>query len=126
MKINLPNPIKDERGLIQDLVIHNNITSCTLVTFNSGAVRGNHYHEKTLQWNYLIKGEVYYSYGEVNLSQIHKNIYKAGDLFFTDIYKAHAIKAIKDSTLLVLTSGPRSGSDYENDTIRLNQNLFDI
>ena len=42
----------------------------------------------------------------------------------TDKNEAHAVKALTDSTFLVFTQGPRGGTEYENDTFRLNVPLI--
>ena len=49
---------EDSRGQIQDLIQDQNINAITKITFVKGAVRGNHFHKKTIQWNYLISGKV--------------------------------------------------------------------
>ena len=49
---------RDKRGLIIDLLEKKNINSITFITQKKGTVRGNHFHKKTIQWNYLIKGKI--------------------------------------------------------------------
>ena len=41
----------------------------------------------------------------------------------SDVYEAHALHALEDSVLLILTRGPRGGEDYESDTYRLDKPL---
>jgi quercetin dioxygenase-like cupin family protein len=43
-----------------------------------------------------------------------------GDLISHDHNEAHMFEAIEDTTFIVLSSGLRTGSDYEKDTFRLN------
>ena len=45
---------KDARGTITDLISDDEINAVTLITFSQGAVRANHYHERTIQWNYVL------------------------------------------------------------------------
>ena len=49
---------RDKRGLIIDLLEKKNINSITFITQKKGTIRGNHFHKKTIQWNYLIKGKI--------------------------------------------------------------------
>ena len=43
-----------------DIVSHENINAIAFITINKGAIRGNHYHKKTTQWNYILKGSIKY------------------------------------------------------------------
>ena len=49
---------KDSRGKIVDLIEKKNINAITFITQKKGKIRGNHYHKKTIQWNYLLKGKI--------------------------------------------------------------------
>ena len=57
-KIKLSINHKDKRGLIIDLLEKKTINAITFITQKKGAVRGNHYHKKTIQWNYLLSGKI--------------------------------------------------------------------
>ena len=59
-KIHLKPAFSDNRGDITDIIDHTEIEAVTIITFNPGVVRGNHYHKETVQWNYLISGKVLY------------------------------------------------------------------
>ena len=117
-KIKLSINHKDKRGLITDLLEKKMINAVTLITQKKGTVRGNHYHKKTIQWNYLLSGKIEVV-GKKNGKNKKKIILKQGDLVVTDKKESHAIKALIDSRFLVFTQGPRGGKDYENDTYRL-------
>ena len=52
MKKILKNNYKDKRGKIVDIFVNNPKDHCTLVTFNKGATRGNHFHKKSTQYSY--------------------------------------------------------------------------
>ena len=108
---------KDKRGLIIDLLDKKNINAITYITQKKGKVRGNHFHKKTIQWNYLIKGKIKLVTKKNNI--IKEKILSKGDLVETSSNESHAIKAIKDSEYLVFTQGPRGGKEYESDTFRL-------
>ena len=110
---------EDSRGQIQDLIQDQNINAITKITFVKGAVRGNHFHKKTIQWNYLISGKV------LLVTQYKDEIIlNPGDLVSTSINESHAIKALEDSVLLVFTEGPRGGKEYESDTYKLDEPLI--
>ena len=109
---------KDSRGLIIDLLEKKNINAITFITQKKGKIRGNHFHKKTIQWNYLIKGKLELLTRK-NKQKIIRTLMKEGDLVETSINEAHAVKALKNSEFLVFTQGPRGGKEYENDTFRL-------
>jgi len=109
---------RDNRGLIIDLLEKKKINSITFITQKKGKIRGNHYHKKTIQWNYLLKGKILLVAQKKN-SPIKKIILNVGDIVVTEKNEKHAIKALKNSEFLVFTQGPRGGKDYEKDTYRL-------
>jgi oxalate decarboxylase/phosphoglucose isomerase-like protein (cupin superfamily) len=108
----------DERGVIVDLIENENINAVTLITIKRGAVRGNHYHEKTWQWNYVLHGRMKLVTQMPGAERIEK-ILEAGQLALTDPYERHALVGVEDCEVLVFTKGPRGGKEYESDTFRL-------
>tara|TARA_B100001765_G_C19229773_1_gene217609 strand:- start:113 stop:487 length:375 start_codon:yes stop_codon:yes gene_type:complete len=121
-KIRIKINHKDERGLIVDLLEKKNINAITYITQKKGKIRGNHFHKKTTQWNYLLKGKL--ELVTKNNKKERKIILLKGDLVETSMNEAHAIRALKNSEFLVFTQGPRGGKEYENDTFRLNKPLI--
>ena len=122
-KIKLKVNHKDQRGLIVDLLEKKNINAITLITQKKGKVRGNHYHKKTTQWNYLLNGKIKI-YAKKKNKKKETIVLKKGDLVVTEKNEAHAIKAVTNSQFLVFTQGPRGGKEYENDTFRLFEKLI--
>lgn len=124
MEVIKPQPaFSDARGEIVDLLENESINAVTLVTFRKGAVRGNHYHKQTTQWNYLMSG------GIRLVSQMpggppRESVMAPGDLIATGPGEHHALQALEDSTLMVFTRGPRGGKEYESDTYRLETPLI--
>ena len=116
--INLPVVFSDERGKIIDLVENESINAITIVTFNKGEVRGNHYHKKTIQWNYLLSGRIKLKC-QISGKDAVEVIMNKGDFVVTLANERHALLGFEYSELLVLTKGPRSGREYETDTFRL-------
>tara|TARA_B110001452_G_scaffold258200_1_gene253133 strand:+ start:844 stop:1221 length:378 start_codon:yes stop_codon:yes gene_type:complete len=122
-KIKLKISHKDHRGLIIDLLEKKSINAITLITQKKGKIRGNHYHKKTIQWNYLLSGKIKIFASKKNNKKT-SIILKKGDLVVTTKNESHAIKAISNSQFLVFTQGPRGGKEYENDTFRLTKPLI--
>ena len=122
-KIKIKINFKDTRGIIVDLLEKKKINAITYITQNKGKVRGNHFHKKTIQWNYLIKGKIKLITKKKNRG-VKEMILLKGDLVVTSSNESHAIKAIQYSEYLVFTQGPRGGKEYENDTFRLAEPLI--
>ena len=121
-KIKLKYNHKDNRGYIKDLLENKKINSITLISQKKGKIRGNHFHKKTIQLNYLLSGKIII-YAKKKGQGIKKKILNKGDLVVTLKNESHAIKALKNSEFLVFTQGPRGGKEYETDTFRLKKPL---
>jgi quercetin dioxygenase-like cupin family protein len=113
----------DARGSITDLISDDEINAVTLITFAKGAVRANHYHERTIQWNYVISGEILLATQMPGEAKVERPL-KAGEFAVTRENERHALKGITEAQVLILTKGPRAGSQYENDTFRLSDPLI--
>lgn len=109
---------EDERGVIIDLIEGEDINAVTAVTIKKGAVRGNHYHKETTQWNYVMSGKVKLI-SRIPGDEAVETILNKGDLAATFPNEHHAIEGMEDSDIIVFTKGPRGGKGYETDTIRL-------
>jgi quercetin dioxygenase-like cupin family protein len=108
----------DERGTITDLIADGVINAVTMITFTKGAVRANHYHKETIQWNYVISGEVLLV-TQLPGGERQERLLKKGDFALSRENERHALRAETDAEVLILTRGPRAGFDYEKDTYRL-------
>ncbi len=113
----------DERGTITDLISDDDVNAVTLITFAKGAVRANHYHERTVQWNYILSGEILLATQMPGEEKVER-LLKPGDFAVTRENERHALKGLTDSEVLILTKGPRAGTQYENDTFRLTEPLI--
>jgi quercetin dioxygenase-like cupin family protein len=109
---------RDERGEIIDLLENENINAVTIVTFRKGAVRGNHYHKQTTQWNYLMSGSIKLV-SQAPGGEVEETVMRPGDFVVTGPNVRHALVALGDSEVMVFTKGPRGGKEYESDTFRL-------
>ena len=113
---------QDERGKIVDLVENQNINAITFISFTKNAVRANHFHKKTTQWNYITKGKVKLvtQFGD---GPIEEKILEKGDFALTVPMEKHALVGLEESEMLVFAEGPRGGKEYESDTFRLDKPL---
>lgn len=114
----------DERGAITDILAGIEVNYATLISSKEGVVRGNHYHEKTIQWVYVLRGQLK-SLSRMPDGDVQEATLNPGDLLLNHPHEEHALVALKDSEFLVLTSGLRGGKDYEKDTYRLAEPLHD-
>ncbi len=116
-KISLTVSYHDERGKITDLIENESINAVTVITFQKGAVRANHYHRETSQWNYVMSGMIKLITRMAGEGRV-ETILRKGDFALTVPEEHHALVGLEDSELLVLTRGPRGGKEYESDTYR--------
>lgn len=113
----------DARGSISDLVIEDEIGAVAHITFTENAVRGNHIHNHTTQWNYVVAGHL--EVVIVDAAGVRRsNALRRGGLLRIDPGEAHALRAEEPTELMVFTMGPRAGKEYESDTIRLAEPLI--
>lgn len=113
---------EDARGQIIDILENETIENVTLISSKKGAIRGNHYHKESVQYTFVLKGNLKLL-TQMPGAKIKATVIKPGDLILTPPMEKHTLVALEDSELLILTRGPRGGSRYERDTHRLRQNL---
>jgi quercetin dioxygenase-like cupin family protein len=119
MEIVRPRPTNsDPRGTITDILDGTPVECVTLLTSRKGAVRGNHYHKKTTQYTYVLKGR-FKIFSQRDGRTVTSKIVKAGELVITPPLERHAFHALEDSLFIACAHGPRSGRSYEVDTYRL-------
>lgn len=114
----------DERGAITDLIAEEGINAVTVITFAKGAVRANHFHKHTVQWNYVMQGEVLLATQLPGGERVQR-VLRKGDFAVTRENESHALQGLTEAEVLILTRGPRAGSQYEDDTFRLAQPLIE-
>ena len=108
----------DARGEIIDILKNSVVEYATLITSKKGSVRANHFHKETFQYVYVLEGRMRIV-GQMPGEPRQEVVLEKGDLIVNVPLERHAFEAIEDSTMLVLTRGPRGGDDYEKDTFRL-------
>lgn len=115
---------QDKRGIIRDILTKVKIDAITYISSKKNTIRGNHYHKKTFQYEYILSGS-YLCYTQTGeKGKIKKTVLKAGDLAFHPLLERHTLKALKDSEFLSLTYGPRRGLNFEKDTYHLKKPLI--
>ena len=114
---------EDHRGVISDILVKEKIDYVTIIYNKKGAIRGNHYHKKTIQFLYVLEGSILVA-SQKKGQEVEEKVLKEGSLLFNEARESHAIKSLEDSKLLILTRGLRGGKDYETDTYKLDKPLL--
>jgi dTDP-4-dehydrorhamnose 3,5-epimerase-like enzyme len=109
---------EDERGSITDIVEQVDFNGATIILSKSGSVRGNHFHKKTIQHIYVLSGKMK-CLAKKPEESVTQAIVEQGDLVSHDLLESHSFEALEDTLFMVLSSGLRTGRDYEKDTYRL-------
>ena len=121
----------DKRGEIYDIFVHEPKDHCSLITFNKGSVRGNHFHKKSIQCAFILDGifEICDAKVDENGEFDKKNVktYKVKKNCYIShpAYEAHAYTCLSNGgSVVVFTTGVRGGKYYEDDTYRLEKKLI--
>ena len=112
----------DERGSITDVVnTEDGIGHIGIITFAEGAVRANHYHPRSIQRDYVLAGRIELRTKPVDPpdAPVRTDVIEAGYFVEIPTNVVHAYKALEPSTMLDMTTLSRSGSGYEDDTVRV-------
>ena len=125
---NVETPLElhsDDRGDIVDIFYKDNIHHVAVIKSNAGAIRGNHYHEKTTQYMLITQGSLEYWHTPLDsLREPECLVMKKGDFVATPPNEIHALNIIEDNEFIVFTTGARGGMDYEADTIRIDGSII--
>ena len=114
------NPVhKDSRGSIFDILEGKKIRHVGLITSRKGAVRGNHYHKKSTQYTFILKGTVRFFRKDLRAKagEIVSFVLRPGDLAIDPPRVAHAVVDLEDCEFLDLTDVSREDDGYEYDTV---------
>lgn len=116
---------KDKRGRIVDVFYRENLNHVAVVDSKAGALRGDHYHKKTVQHILIIKGALEYWYKPVGFKGPAKFVLlKEGDLVTTPAFEIHALKIVSKNQFVAFSEGLRGGKDYESDTFRVKPTII--
>ncbi len=113
---------EDERGVIRDILILSQI-GITYISSKKGTVRGNHYHKKTMQYEFILSGSFEYHYKKVEKRGRGKRMLSAGHLVHIHPYEVHTFKALTDGEILSFNFGPAKGKNGHLDTFRADKPL---
>ena len=116
--VKLQTSYEDERGKIIDIIENKIIEHITIISSKKDSIRGDHYHKESIQYNYILKGRLKLL-TQMQGEKMQINILESGDLILNPPMERHALIALEDSEILVMTRGPRGGKNYEQDTFRL-------
>ena len=109
---------EDERGKITDILEHTPVDSVTIITCLKGSMRANHFHKESVQFSYVISGKML-AYSQMPEEEVESQTLEAGEMMESPPLARHALHAVEDSVLLIITRGPRGGKNYEDDTFRV-------
>jgi dTDP-4-dehydrorhamnose 3,5-epimerase-like enzyme len=109
---------EDSRGTITDILEQIDFNGATIISSKAGSIRGNHYHKESVQYIYVLEGRMI-SRSKKMGEKLTEVVVQRGDLISHEKYEAHMFEALEDTTFLVLSSGLRTGKDYEKDTFRI-------
>jgi len=124
MIIKLKTNFQDKRGKILDIYVKSPKDHCSIVTFNKGAIRGNHYHRKSDQFTFIINGKLLLSSQKIKkngmlIGKKKEEILTKNCFVIHKKFHAHAFKALEKSCILAFANGSRGGKNYDKDTWRL-------
>ncbi|MEK7591581.1 MAG: cupin domain-containing protein [Patescibacteria group bacterium] len=112
----------DDRGEIIDLLnTQEPLGHIGMITFTENAVRANHYHKKSMQYDYVVSGRLELITKGVDepMTATKRHILEPGDLAIIPINVIHAYRALQPTVIIDMTTRSREGGGYENDTFRV-------
>lgn len=111
----------DPRGSIADVFYNAKIDHVAFITSTPGAIRGNHYHEHSVQHILITAGSLEYWYADRhNLDESRFVIAEVGDLITSAANEVHALRILDEGCdFVAFSEGQRGGQDYESDTFRV-------
>ena len=123
-KIELPDPWKDIRGCIQNLLELDAkaapIRGVSFITSRARTTRSNHYHKTDGHWLYVISGEMDYWERPLDAAKYpqHPLIVKTGEMVYTGPLMWHRTYFRDETLLLSLSLNARDHVGHESDVVR--------
>ena len=125
-KIQIKPVFIDDRGNISDIFYDQNINHVALINSSKSAIRGNHYHLKTIQYALITKGSFEYWYKSINSDNLSKcEVISENEMVVSKPGEIHAFRMLEDTQMIVFSEGLRGGSDYEKDTYRVESTIIE-
>jgi dTDP-4-dehydrorhamnose 3,5-epimerase-like enzyme len=110
---------KDARGSIMDVFVNEPYEHVVIIYSNKGAVRGSHYHKKSVQADFMLFGKMMAYARKKGSKKIQKFVVSQNDVTHWEKGEAHEFIALEKCAFLSFVNGPRGGNEYESDTYRL-------
>lgn len=108
----------DARGKILD-ILEEPVNHIGMVTFRKDSVRGNHYHKKSIQYSYVLSGQIKLIVSNPRGKYKKEFILKPGALTVIPPQIVHTYKALTKAEMLDMTTLSRKNKGYQKDTIRV-------
>lgn len=105
----------DERGSLLQL-FHNESFQINVLKSKKGVIRGNHFHEKTTEYFYVLSGSVEISYE--NGKDFGKQTFESGSLFRVDPMTSHSLFFLDDCEMIAFYDKPIEDELGQKDIFR--------
>ncbi len=102
-----------------DIFVGEPYEHCVVIYSNKGAVRGNHFHKKSVQSDFMLSGRMLAYSRKRGSKKIEKFVVKQNDVTHWEKGEVHEFIALEKCAFLSFVNGPRGGDNYESDTYRL-------
>ncbi len=116
---------EDARGTITDIFVGVPKEHCTIIHTKKDGVRGNHYHAKSRQHDFIVSGSFKVFGQKVGETEVTEKIVGPNDFIVWEPNEAHEFLALEDSIFITFVDGPRGGDDFEKDTFRISPPLHE-
>lgn len=121
------NSYVDERGGIWSMIENMEFKSVLAITSIKGSIRANHYHKNDYHLCYLTKGKMNYYERKVGSNDKPKKVeIIANQFFYTSPMVEHCMEFVEDSHFICLSRLSRKQQNYEEDTVRLTNDLSKV
>ena len=102
-----------------DIFVSEPYQHCVIVYSNKGSIRGNHFHKKSQQTDFMLFGSMQAYSRKRGSKKVEKFVVKKNDVTHWEKDEAHEFIALEKCAFLSFVNGPRGGDNYESDTYRL-------
>jgi quercetin dioxygenase-like cupin family protein len=87
----------DDRGSLIGLINEGTWEEINLITSKKDIVRGNHYHNYTLELFIILEGEIEVTVQSIEFDSMEKHLVRSGDVFIIEPMINHIFSVKKDS-----------------------------
>lgn len=104
---------QDERGFIYSVIHSGEWREINYVESQKGSVRGGHYHKKTLECFFVIKGAIDVGIENIKSGKSERFTVKARSVFVVEPFEIHKFKILEDSAWINILSMPMDDKDKD-------------